>query len=662
MKSIKMQLIAILCLISLLPLIIFGGISYLFSSASMGTMVEDRVEHDTVSMNASIADSSKLAQNLAEWYAADPRVVKALTAMNNADFAALKVDFDFLKSTNNVAVFELGDAKGTVAYRLHNPNKFGDDKSSSPFVSSALKGTALSGIEFGNSGMAIRGIAPVKSNGQIIGTLQIGINDGILEKLKQTTQAEITIIHGSKFSASSSEKSAPEIAAYEALALKANLSFDAGESHYLTVDKQYKSSYITPLMDPSKTTNIGALIVEVDNPIIGAFTQKYSAIMMLLIAIIGVMSILIAWFVGNSFAKPISAVTASLAEISKGHLDIDITMLTLFKKQKNEIGLLANSTLTLQSELTGLIFEVQGNVNLLESSVTHISDNIMSMNEEIEEITSTTEQISANMEETSASAENMINIADDIENASTSIAGKAEDGAQDASEIRVRAEKLKNSALNSRSTATNIYNQVQQQLLEAMKNSQSVSQIRTFSDTILQITEQTNLLALNASIEAARAGESGRGFAVVADEIRKLAESSKDAVGEIQKMTHIVVQSVDQLNDGSQRMLNFINDQVITDYDMLVDTSEQYNNDATLVSDIVTDFSATSEELTASIQHVVKNLNEVSTAVTETAKGTHNITDRSVSLMEGSSKIVEQLADIQAQSTQLKHSANKFKL
>jgi methyl-accepting chemotaxis protein len=127
-------------------------------------------------------------------------------------------------------------------------------------------------------------------------------------------------------------------------------------------------------------------------------------------------------------------------------------------------------------------------------------------------------------------------------------------------------------------------------------------------------------------------------------------------------MTHIVVQSVDQLNDGSQRMLNFINDQVITDYDMLVDTSEQYNNDASLVSDIVTDFSATSEELTASIQHVVKNLNEVSTAVNETAKGTHNITDRSVSLMDGSSKIVEQLADIHAQSTQLKQSANKFKL
>ncbi|MBC2724235.1 methyl-accepting chemotaxis protein [Desulfosporosinus sp.] len=366
------------------------------------------------------------------------------------------------------------------------------------------------------------------------------------------------------------------------------------------------------------------------------------------------------YYISRLIATPFMSAAEHLEVISSG----DFTRVTPkeFLERNDEIGVLSNAINTMQESVREVVKGVINESKNVEETVLATRQTMTVLTQQIEEVSATTEQLSAGMEETAASSEEMSATATEIERAVNSIAEKAQQGALSAGEISQRANTLNQTAVSSQNSAQSIYHITQEKMVTAIEESKAVDKINVLSEAILQITSQTNLLALNAAIEAARAGEAGRGFAVVADEIRKLAENSKDTVTQIQEVTKLVVSSVGNLSESSVSILEFIDKQVLKDYENMVGISEQYNKDAEFVDSLVTDFSATAQQLTASVQEMTKVIEEIAVSANQGAEGTTNIAQKNIMVVEKANEVINHAERSKESSESLLKIVSRFEV
>ncbi len=365
----------------------------------------------------------------------------------------------------------------------------------------------------------------------------------------------------------------------------------------------------------------------------------------------------IGMLMANSMSRTINGIIKASGQAASGDLTVNLS-----SKRQDEFGFLTKSINSMISNMRRLIEQTSGIVHNVNENILISSDNLTELSERIAEVTTTTEEMSGVTEETAATAEEMNATSSEIESAVRSIAEKAQNGSAVAGEISKRAQSLKENAIVSQNAAHDIRNDLDLEMKKALEQSKAVEKINVLTGSILQITEQTNLLSLNAAIEAARAGEAGKGFAVVADEIRKLAEHSKNTVNKIRNVTAEVITSVGNLASSSEKALNFIDTKVIGDYKTMVGIGEQYYNDAARIQDLVADFSATSEELLASIQNMVRAINEVTVSNSEEAQGTQNISQKALDVMERATRVSELMKAAKQSSESLAESVSRFKV
>ena len=261
-----------------------------------------------------------------------------------------------------------------------------------------------------------------------------------------------------------------------------------------------------------------------------------------------VIVVIVGIFITAGIENNMRRISRKFGDVAKGDLTV-----TVSAKGHDEFQDLAGSATNMITNTKKLVNQVSNATGELEVSAQNVGQASELIHEYSQDITRAIGEINEGMEEQSRHAQECVEKTDILSNE-----------IQEVSHVVERVEKLVGETegminkgmeivqvLGDRAGETTQMTVKVSESIESLRKESEI--INSFVATITEITEQTNLLSLNASIEAARAGEAGRGFAVVAEEIRKLADDSARAAGEIRNnVANITAQTQNSVESASQ--------------------------------------------------------------------------------------------------------------
>ncbi|HBJ2610464.1 methyl-accepting chemotaxis protein [Clostridium botulinum] len=431
-------------------------------------------------------------------------------------------------------------------------------------------------------------------------------------------------------------------------------------NNYAQAEKQYKE--IPKVRDAmfesiSKITEINLNSAESANNDINSIYTK-SNIIIVILSIVGLlMAIFIGLFIARNIAKPLNKIKDLAERLANYDFSTSITV-----AKEDEFGQTAVALNTAQENVNGLVKIIMENSQDISASSEELSATVEELSSKVETIDTAINNIAASMQESSAASEEISASVEEVDSSANELSQKAMEGSNNSNQFKERATEVKKNSQKAIEESRKIHLEKKSNMERAVEEGRVVDSIKVMADTIASIAEQTNLLALNAAIEAARAGEQGKGFAVVAEEVRKLAEQSKDAVLSIQE-TIVKVQGAfkSSINTGSD-ILEFINTQVMEQFDAYGETGSQYYDDSDFVSKMSEEIAAMSEEVTATLGQVSGAVQNMAISAQKSNEEADIIKDS----MNETTKAIEQVAETAESQAELAENLNemvhKFKL
>lgn len=355
--------------------------------------------------------------------------------------------------------------------------------------------------------------------------------------------------------------------------------------------------------------------------------------------------------------KQTSELTEIIDEIKGGHGDLTkrVTVKLMDEIGQSSIGI-NHFIETLQNIMSNII----SNSNVLDGVVGNVASSVAASSDNANDISAIMEELSATMEEVSATTNSVSENTTAAEGKVQKMADQTKVMSQYAQDMKKRATELEHTATENMNNTNEMIGEITTEMNQALENSKSVEKVAQLTADILSISSQTNLLALNASIEAARAGEAGKGFAVVADEIRQLADSSRETANNIQTINEQVIEAVQGLVVSSEKIVGYINENILPDYRAFVQGGQQYNDDATHIDNTMAEYAGEAQDILATMMEMTEAIEGISRAVEESANGVTDAATNIDSLVQSMSTVNGQMEENSTVAKNLKEESAAF--